>query len=59
MVGEMDIRAFNPATGAIFLDPSQNCPRAQEFEEGLRGRIVGQERAVRQMSSFYQIFWRG
>ncbi|MBC7911682.1 MAG: ATP-dependent Clp protease ATP-binding subunit, partial [Pyrinomonadaceae bacterium] len=34
-------------------------PRAQEFEEKLGGRIVGQERAVRRMSGLYQIFLAG
>src|SRR5215471_10016107 len=56
MIGEIEIKGFNPTTGAIFLDPNRNSPRAQSFAEGLRARIVGQERAVRQMSSLYQIF---
>src|SRR5215475_14028787 len=43
----------------VFLDPDQKSPRAQEFEERLEARIVGQERAVRQMSSLYQIFLAG
>src|SRR5580765_699939 len=44
---------------AVFLDPDQKSPRAQDFEERLSGRIVGQERAVRRMSSLYQIFLAG
>jgi len=43
----------------IFLDPDQKSPRAQEFEEKLAGRIVGQERAVRRVSGLYQIFLAG
>jgi ATP-dependent Clp protease ATP-binding subunit ClpB len=43
----------------VFLDPDQKSPRAQEFEEKLSGRIVGQERAVRRMSGLYQIFLAG
>jgi ATP-dependent Clp protease ATP-binding subunit ClpA len=43
----------------VFLDPDQKSPRAQEFEEKLGGRIVGQERAVRRMSGLYQIFLAG
>lgn len=45
--------------GTIFLDPDQKSPRAQEFEERLSARIVGQERAVRRMSGLYQIFLAG
>jgi ATP-dependent Clp protease ATP-binding subunit ClpA len=44
---------------AVFLDPDQKSPRAQEFEERLTARIVGQERAVRRMSGLYQIFLAG
>lgn len=43
----------------IYLDPDQKSPRAQEFEEKLSARIVGQERAVRRVSGLYQIFLAG
>ena len=43
----------------VFLDPDQKSPRAQEFEEKLTHRIVGQERAVRRMSGLYQIYLAG
>src|SRR3954451_3284792 len=43
----------------VILDPDQKSPRAQEFEEKLSSRIVGQERAVRRMSGLYQIFLAG
>src|SRR5690349_16889815 len=43
----------------VFLDPDQKSPRAQEFEERLEARIVGQERAVRRMTGLYQIFLAG
>ena len=46
-------------TGTVFLDPDQKRPRAQDFEERLTSRIVGQERAVRRMSGLYQIFLAG
>jgi len=45
--------------GTVFLDPEQKSPRAQDFEERLSARIVGQERAVRRMSGLYQIFLAG
>jgi len=43
----------------IFLDPELKSLRAEEFEEKLSELIVGQERAVRYMSSLYQIFLAG
>jgi ATP-dependent Clp protease ATP-binding subunit ClpA len=46
-------------TEAVLLDPEQKSPRAQEFEDRLAARIVGQERAVRRMSGLYQIFLAG
>ena len=46
-------------TETVFLYPDQKSPRAQEFEEKLSSRIVGQERAVRRMSGLYQIFLAG
>ncbi|HEX8072532.1 MAG TPA: AAA family ATPase [Pyrinomonadaceae bacterium] len=46
-------------TETVFLDPDQKSPRAQEFEEKLGARIVGQERAVRRISGLYQIFLAG
>ncbi|HVF26975.1 MAG TPA: AAA family ATPase [Pyrinomonadaceae bacterium] len=57
MITEMDKqKVFNTT---VFLDPDQKSPRAQEFEEKLGTRIVGQERAVRRMSGLYQIFLAG
>src|SRR6476661_5758233 len=44
---------------SVFLDPDQKSPRAQDFEQRLSARIVGQERAVRRMSGLYQIFLAG
>ncbi|HQR36778.1 MAG TPA: AAA family ATPase [Blastocatellia bacterium] len=40
----------------VDLDPERKSPRAQEFEEKLARRIVGQERAVRRISGLYQIY---
>jgi hypothetical protein len=59
MIAEMEIKGFNPTTGAIFLDPNRNSPRAQEFVEGLGAPIVGQEHAVRQVSGLYKDFLTG
>src|SRR6266851_605835 len=59
MISEMEIEKLNATMGTIFLDPEQKSPRAQDFEERLTARIVGQERAVRRMSGLYQIFLAG
>lgn len=47
------------ATEMILLDPDQKSPKAQDFEDRLLSRIVGQERAVRRMSGLYQIYLAG
>jgi ATP-dependent Clp protease ATP-binding subunit ClpB len=41
------------------LDPTMKSPVAQAFEAGLRARIIGQERAVKTLSSLYQVFQAG
>jgi ATP-dependent Clp protease ATP-binding subunit ClpA len=56
MIAEMEMEKL---TNTVLLDPDQKSPRAQEFEEKLGARIVGQERAVRRMSGLYQIFLAG
>src|SRR4249919_970637 len=61
MLAEMDMTTINEMNnvGTVLLDPDQKSPRAQDFEERLSARIVGQERAVRRMSGLYQIFLAG
>jgi ATP-dependent Clp protease ATP-binding subunit ClpA len=59
MLAEYDVTRDMNNTGTVFLDPDQKSPRAQDFEERLTSRIVGQERAVRRMSGLYQIFLAG
>jgi ATP-dependent Clp protease ATP-binding subunit ClpA len=55
----MEMEKENETMETVFLDPDQKSPRAQDFEEKLSARIVGQERAVRRMSGLYQIFLAG
>jgi ATP-dependent Clp protease ATP-binding subunit ClpA len=43
----------------FFLDPRIKGQRAQEFDEKLAGRIIGQENAVQSMSNLYQLFLAG
>jgi ATP-dependent Clp protease ATP-binding subunit ClpB len=46
-------------TKPFFLDPRVKGSRAQEFEEQLAARIIGQDDAVGGMSSLYQLFLAG
>src|ERR1051325_1815608 len=48
-----------PRKRMIVLDPEAKSPRAQGFETGLRSRVIGQERAVRSITSLYQVFQAG
>lgn len=63
MIAEMEIETMNAPEkeldDTVLLDPEQKSPRAQDFEDRLGARIVGQERAVRRMSGLYQIFLAG
>src|SRR5947209_2753740 len=59
MLATMEMEKQNDTIETVFLDPDQKSPRAQDFEEKLSARIVGQERAVRRMSGLYQIFLAG
>jgi ATP-dependent Clp protease ATP-binding subunit ClpB len=63
VIAEMKIQEMNApeilVDDTVLLDPEQKSPRAQDFEDRLGARIVGQERAVRRMSGLYQIFLAG
>src|SRR5205085_9672250 len=59
MLATIEMEKQNETIETVFLDPDQKSPRAQDFEEKLSARIVGQERAVRRMSGLYQIFLAG
>jgi len=43
----------------IILDPNIKSSEAQDFEDKLSARVVGQERAVRRIASLYQIYLSG
>src|SRR2546425_7318385 len=43
----------------VALDPTTKSSIAERFEDGLRARVVGQDRAVRAISSMYQVFQAG
>lgn len=49
----------NNLQSRVALNPELKSSRAQEFEDKLGARIVGQERAVRRISALYQIFLAG
>jgi ATP-dependent Clp protease ATP-binding subunit ClpB len=63
MIAELTIEEMNApekqVDETVYMDPELKSPRAQDFEERLGARIVGQERAVRRMSGLYQIFLAG
>jgi ATP-dependent Clp protease ATP-binding subunit ClpB len=42
-----------------YLNPELKSVRAQEFEEQLMARVIGQERAVRKLAALYQIYQAG
>jgi len=41
------------------LDPTMQCSDAQAFENGLRRRVIGQDRAIRQLARVYQVYRAG
>lgn len=43
----------------VVLDPTTKSSVAERFEAGLRARVIGQDRAVRAISSLYQVFQAG
>src|SRR6266404_4060558 len=43
----------------VALDPTTKSSIAERFEAGLRARVIGQGRAVRAISSLYQVFQAG
>jgi len=43
----------------IILDPDLNSRKVRDFEGALHQRVVGQERAVRQLARVYQVFRAG
>ena len=47
------------AQTSVYLNPDLKSPLAQEFEDRLSARIVGQERAVRRITGLYQIYLAG
>jgi ATP-dependent Clp protease ATP-binding subunit ClpB len=59
MISEIVIERFNETNGTIFLDPEQKSPRALRFERQLAAKIVGQERALKNLGNLYQTFLAG
>ncbi len=43
----------------ITLNPDIKSPRAQDFEDRLCAQVIGQDRAVRNITSLYQVFQAG
>jgi len=57
MIAEMERQT--DLTETVLLNPEQKGQRAEEFEQKLSHRIVGQERAVHRISGLFQIFLAG
>lgn len=43
----------------VALDPTAKSAVAERFDAGLRARVIGQDRAVRAITSLYQVFQAG
>jgi ATP-dependent Clp protease ATP-binding subunit ClpA len=43
----------------VTLNPDARSQRAIDFESGLRARVVGQDRAIRNITALYQVFQAG
>jgi len=62
-----DTRGFLPARrwdpqdnrSQMVLDPTMQSPEAEDFARSLRRRVVGQERAIRQLARIYQVYLAG
>jgi ATP-dependent Clp protease ATP-binding subunit ClpA len=55
----MGTETNNNFAGQVMLNPDLKSPKAQEFEDKLTARIVGQDRAVRKIAGLYQIYLAG
>ena len=47
------------STSATALDPTVTSPQVREFESALGRRIIGQDRAIRQLARVYQVYLAG
>jgi ATP-dependent Clp protease ATP-binding subunit ClpB len=54
-----EVRREQSLKTPFFLNPQLKCLRAREFDEKLSARIVGQENAIHDVSSVYQLFLAG
>jgi ATP-dependent Clp protease ATP-binding subunit ClpB len=52
-------RSLQLDRSATVLDPSRQCAEAEDFEQQLRSRIIGQDRAIRQLTRVYQVYLAG
>lgn len=59
MISQQQIKQRSVVNPTIFLNPERKSARAEYFANQLQTRIVGQERAVRQVSNVYQTFLAG
>jgi ATP-dependent Clp protease ATP-binding subunit ClpA len=53
-----DGNSINSGTATV-LDPTKQCFEAEAFEKELRRRVIGQDRAIRQLARVYQVYLSG
>ncbi|MGH9351448.1 MAG: AAA family ATPase, partial [Terriglobia bacterium] len=46
-------------SGQTLLDPTLSSPEVRDFEAALRKKVVGQDRAIRQLGRVYQVHLAG
>jgi len=59
MEGRWDMASNGQGRKLVALNPEIKSTRAEDFEAGLRARVIGQERAIRNITSLYQVFQAG
>jgi ATP-dependent Clp protease ATP-binding subunit ClpB len=57
--GRWDMASNGQGRKLVALNPEIKSTRADEFEAGLRARVIGQDRAIRSITSLYQVFQAG
>ena len=59
--GFLPARCWDPRDdrSQMVLDPTMQSPEAEDFARNLRRRVVGQDRAIRQLARIYQVYLAG
>jgi ATP-dependent Clp protease ATP-binding subunit ClpB len=59
--GFLPVRRWDPRDNRsqTVLDPTMQSPEVEDFVKSLRRRVVGQDRAIRQLARIYQVYLAG